>query len=131
MPNSVLIFEPSAVIRELCIDVLEASGFSVDTANDTVGAVTATMTTDYSFIIIGDSNSRDALTMPLSIREAEQLSGKYTPIIGVFEQRDRSACLSVGMDDCVQMPLSMNLLKQAIDRWSHYSRGRAAIPNVA
>lgn len=131
MQNSVLIFESSPVLRELCVDVLVASGFSVDTVSDTTSAVSATMSSSYSFIIIGDTDSCSALSLPVSIRAAELACDRYTPIIGLCSQSDRSSCFSAGMDDYVQMPLSINAFKEIIDRWFHYSVGRWAISDVA
>ncbi len=131
MRNSVLIFEESAVIRQLCVDVLEASGFTVDTVDDTVSAVSAVILIDYSFIIVGDSNIGEPLAMPASIRAAEQACGKYTPMIALGERSDRKSCFAAGMDDYVQMPLSINALRKTVDRWFHYSLGRMHISGVA
>jgi DNA-binding response OmpR family regulator len=124
MPNSVLVFEESAVIRELCIDVLLASGFTVDTVDDTATAINAIVQSDYSFVIIGSSATAEAVDVPVSIRAAEEACGKYTPIIGM-------CCESSDMDDYVQTPMSMKTLKETVERWFHYSVGRTPISGAA
>jgi DNA-binding response OmpR family regulator len=124
MPNSVLVFEESAVIRELCVDVLVASGFIVDTTDDTATAINAIVHSDYSFVIIGSAGNAEAVNMPVCIRAAEEACGKYTPIIGM-------CCASTDMDDYVQMPMSMKTLKETVERWFHYSVGRTPMSGAA
>jgi DNA-binding response OmpR family regulator len=124
MPNSVLVFEESAVIRELCVDVLVASGFVVDTVDDTTSAINAIMVSDYSFVIIGATTAAESVDMPVCIRAAEQACGKYTPIIGM-------CCASTDMDDYVQTPMSMKTLKETVERWFHYSVGRKPVSGAA
>jgi DNA-binding response OmpR family regulator len=120
MLNHVLVCEESPVIRELCVELLAAAGFSVDTVDDTTGVPDALAGNDYSFIVFGGF-AADSLD---SIRTAQEAAGKYAPVIGV-------CCDAAEVEDCICTPISMSSLKQTFDRWVHYARGRSGATAAA
>lgn len=120
MLKCVLVIEDSAVMRELCVDVLLQAGFAVDTVHDTTAAMPAVANTDYCFIMLG---SATPVAVSL-IRAVQEACGKYSPLIAV--SGSAAQC-----DDRIQMPVSSESLRSTLDRWFHYSRGRARVSDAA
>jgi DNA-binding response OmpR family regulator len=97
------------------------AGFQVDTVGDTTAALDAVASTDYSFILLGvgdDGKTANAL------REMQIVSGRYSPLVSLTGDDNVS-------DGFVQMPLSAASLRQSLDRWFHYARGRALVSPAA
>lgn len=121
MANRVLVYQPSAVVRELCTQVLLDAGFQVDTVGDTTAALSAVASADYSFIVLGVSDNGATAN---ALREVQSACGKYSPLISL--SGDDGVC-----DGFVKMPVSVETLRQNLDRWFHYARGRALASSAA
>jgi CheY-like chemotaxis protein len=82
----------------------------------------------------------DGFEATRAIREAESLSGRHTPIIGLTAhamEGDRARCLSAGMDDYLSKPTSLEKLTQVINMWLKFHDDQEAteqfadLPNLA
>jgi DNA-binding NtrC family response regulator len=121
MANRVLVYQPSAIIREVCTQVLLDAGFQVDTVGDTTAALSAVASTDYSFIVLGTADNGATAA---ALREAQAESERYSPLISL--SGDDGVC-----DGFVKMPMNAASLRQSLDNWFHYARGRALVSPAA
>lgn len=116
----ILLAEDNVVNQEVAASMLTKKGHTVVIANN--GAEAAAMYSKEVFdLVLMDVqmpllNGYDATAC---IRDIENTTGKYTPIIGLTANAmkgDREKCLEAGMDDYVSKPVKINNLLSALDR---------------
>jgi CheY-like chemotaxis protein len=62
----------------------------------------------------------DGFEATQAIREAEFRTGRHIPIIAMTANAmpdDRDICLAIGMDDYISKPVSLETMRDVIDRW--------------
>lgn len=116
----ILLAEDNLVNQEVAAGMLNKKGHTVVIANN--GAEASALYQHEAFdLVLMD------VQMPLlngyeataRIRDIENVTGKYTPIIGLTANAmkgDREKCLEAGMDDYVSKPVRIKDLMSAIDR---------------
>lgn len=111
----VLVAEDNAVNQVVFAQILEALGFRFAIAGSGEEAVRLWQDLEPQIVLMDitlpDITGYEACRR---IRELGRASGRETPVIGVLVQafeRDREDCLSAGMDDILQKPLSSDAIE--------------------
>lgn len=116
----ILLAEDNLVNQEVAASMLNKKGHTVVIANN--GAEAAAIYNKEAFDLVLMDVQMPLLNGYLAterIRDIENVTGKYTPIIGLTANAmkgDREKCLEAGMDDYVSKPVKLNDLLLAIDR---------------
>jgi CheY-like chemotaxis protein len=128
--------EDSAPNRLVATAILSKAGYSVDTAENGVQAVSAVTRRPYGLVLMDIAMPEmDGLEATQTIRA---LGGKPSdvPIVamtaGAFDE-DKQRCLDAGMDDYLSKPIVRAELLSAVDRWlkrSEAGEGRRTRPNA-
>lgn len=118
----VLLAEDNDVNRELAVIMLENFGCCVDTALNGREAFHAALGKAYDLVLMDcQMPEMDGYEATRLIREREkEKEAVRIPIValtGHATDADRSKCLSVGMDDYLSKPFSMEKLKGILARW--------------
>ncbi len=128
--QKVLVVDDEAGIRELLVDVLGMSGYSVTATEDGLRAFNILKSEKFD-IVIADVN------MPLldgyGLIERMRESGDQTPIILLTargENKDVSKGLSLGADDYVAKPFSFDVLVQRIAAVLRRTQGSQAADRI-
>ncbi len=120
-PGSILVTEDSAVNRRLLLAQLHRLGLDADTVENGRQAVEAAARTDYVLVLMDCRMPElDGFAAARAIRELDAGRGRYTPILAVtagVSAEERQRCLAAGMDECLEKPLRLALLQQALLRW--------------
>jgi len=135
-PARVLIVEDNPINRKVLMKQLQKIGIQVESSENgqaAVAAIQAGLTPD---LVLMDCRMpiMDGFEATRQIRLWENQSGRtHLPIIAVtanaFED-DREDCLSVGMDDFLAKPVSINDLRDKLAQWlSQEQMGTAASGN--
>ena len=134
-----LLVDDSNIVRMVIAKQLEVLGLITDTAADGLLAVEAVKANDYDLIFMDVMMPNlDGMEATKQIREleAEQVKArgenpdkKRTVIVGVTGYTNRSDCLNAGMDDFLFKPVTIQQLKEAIERWCPQAtfKGSAAL----
>jgi CheY-like chemotaxis protein/HPt (histidine-containing phosphotransfer) domain-containing protein len=115
----VLLAEDNPINQEVAVELLRASGLTVDVASNGVQAVEMAQRERYDLIFMD-------VQMPLmdgfeATRLIRQIPGReHTPIVAMtanaFEE-DRRLCLAAGMNDHLGKPVELRVLRAALQRW--------------
>ena len=115
----VLVAEDSEVNRMLLTRQLERLGVAADVVRNGREAIAAAERRDYPLILMDLRMPEvDGFDATREIRAAED--GRRVPIVAVTgnaSQADRETCLAAGMDDHLAKPVTMDSLREVIDRW--------------
>jgi len=116
--HSILVAEDNPTNQTLIVSQLEALGYTSDLAKDGQEALNKMVNTDYQ-LLITDCNMPlvDGYKLARTIRER----GNHTlPIIGLtadaFPEK-KAECLKAGMDDQITKPVSLQTLKDTIEKY--------------
>jgi len=116
-----LLAEDNPINQKLAVVVLQKAGYSVDTVNTGLEAVSKAKSNQYNAILMDvQMPDMDGLEATQQIREWEQDRATHIPIIAMTAhamQGDRERCLEAGMDDYVTKPLQPRVLFSALSRW--------------
>jgi PAS domain S-box-containing protein len=105
----ILLAEDNVINRALAAGILEKRGHSIVHAANGREAVTAAAQEAFDLILMDvQMPEMDGLEATHRIREAEQATGRHTPIAAMTAHAmagDRERCLDAGMDDYLAKPL--------------------------
>lgn len=117
----VLVAEDNAVNQIVFAQILEGLGFRFTIASDGEEAVRLWQELEPQIVLMDVTlpgiSGYDACRR---IRDLGRASGRTTPVIGVLAhafERDREDCLSAGMDDILQKPLSSEAIEAVFQRF--------------
>jgi CheY-like chemotaxis protein/HPt (histidine-containing phosphotransfer) domain-containing protein len=122
-----LVAEDNPVNQEVAKMMLEVMGCSVDLAENGIQAVELAMATSYDLILMDCQMPQlDGFEASRMIREREAAAnvGKSSQrpmtiiaITGNSTDQDRDLCLSMGMDDFLRKPYTIEELRAILARW--------------
>lgn len=118
----VLVAEDNLVNQKVTVLQLKELGFDAFVVGTGKAAVEEALLGSYIVVLMDCQMPKmDGFEAVSKIRQAEALSGKRIPIIGLTAQAmagDRERCLEVGMDDYLSKPLTIDKLREKMDFWS-------------
>lgn len=123
--GKVLLVEDNKINIKVATTMLQKLGFEYDIANNGQEAVDQLSNTGYKAVLMDcQMPVMDGFTATRTYREHEQKDSakQRTPIIamtGNAMKGDREACMEAGMDDYLSKPVSMQSLKEKLDKWTH------------
>jgi CheY-like chemotaxis protein/HPt (histidine-containing phosphotransfer) domain-containing protein len=120
--HHLLVVDDNETNRRVALAVLDHLGFATSFACDGIEAVEAVKHGNFSMVLMDcHMPNMDGFAATTAIREWEKLQGRpFMPIIAVSAsafQDDRNRCSSVGMNDFVAKPVTLNSLQAAVQRW--------------
>jgi CheY-like chemotaxis protein len=129
----VLVAEDNPVNQKVAARMLENLGYSVDVAEDGLGALEAFSSTDYGAILMDVQMPKvDGYRATEEIRRREVEHGAArTPIIAMTAnamEGDRERALDAGMDDYVPKPAKREELDAVLKRWIPQEEGVLTSP---
>jgi PAS domain S-box-containing protein len=117
----ILLAEDSALIRRVAHFQLEELQYGFDTVENGVEAVAAVAAGKYELVLMDmrmpEMNGLDATR---AIRETERISGRHIVVVALTAnvlEVDRKACIDAGMDDFLAKPLTLDALREVLERW--------------
>src|SRR6185436_9574356 len=117
----ILLAEDNPINQKLAVTVLQKAGYSVDTVETGVEAVSKAKLHQYNAILMDvQMPGMDGFEATQQIRTWEKDHGIHIPIIAMTAhamQGDRERCLEAGMDDYVTKPIQPRVLFSALNRW--------------
>lgn len=118
----VLVAEDNLVNQKVTVLQLKELGYDAFVVGTGKAAVEEALLGNYIVVLMDCQMPKmDGFEAVSKIRQAEALSGKRIPIIGLTAQAmagDRERCLEVGMDDYLSKPLTIDKLREKMDFWS-------------
>ena len=121
-PLNLLLAEDNLVNQKLAIRLLEKRGHTVTVVDNGREALSATARRLFDLVLMDvQMPEMDGITATLKIREREQTSGVYQPIIAMTAlvlQGDRDRCLAARMDGYLSKPLRPVELDEVLDEYS-------------
>jgi CheY-like chemotaxis protein len=124
-PVTILVAEDNDVNQLVVEQILETTGHSFLIVPNGREAVDAHARLQPKVILMDVSMPvMNGLEATKAIREAEEGSGRRTPIIGLTAHAlkgDREMCMDAGMDDYMSKPISPDKLTDKITEWLGHS----------
>ena len=118
----VLVAEDNLVNQKVTVLQLKELGYDSFVVGTGKAAVEEALLGNYIVVLMDCQMPKmDGFEAVSKIRQAEALSGKRIPIIGLTAQAmagDRERCLEVGMDDYLSKPLTIDKLREKMEFWS-------------
>ncbi|TWH46717.1 ATP-binding protein [Sporomusa sp. KB1] len=119
--GTVLIVEDNPVIQQVVVSQLGHLGLTADVAGNGQEAVQKALKTGYKLIFMDCGLPLlDGMAATRLIRDKEAAIGGHTPIIALSGKSmpdEQQQCLAAGMDDCLVKPVSLQDIKQMVERW--------------
>jgi len=131
-PLWILLAEDNPANQRLAVLQLQKLGQEVEAVDDGAQAVNAILKSQrpYAMILMDcQMPVLDGFDATRQIRTTEQISGDHIPVIAMTAnatQADRQACLEAGMDDYISKPVTLESLRQIVERWGRVRRLPAA-----
>ena len=120
----VLVAEDNIVNQEVAVLLLEELGFNAHVVSNGRMALEASNDPNCQLILMDcQMPDMDGFEATMSIRQREKQSGDHVPIIAMTAhamEGDRENCLQAGMDDYVSKPVTINRLREVVQRWLSY-----------
>jgi CheY-like chemotaxis protein len=117
----VLLVEDSPVNLEVGVAILESMGCRVETATNGRHALDRHAAGQYSLIFMDcQMPEMDGFEATVEIRRREAVSGTHTPIVALTAsvvEDGRQRCLSVGMDDYLAKPFTLDQMRAMLEIW--------------
>ncbi|MBG6080922.1 PAS domain S-box-containing protein [Rubrivivax gelatinosus] len=114
----VLLAEDNVINQEVVVDLLQAAGLQVDTADNGRQALEMALRTPYALILMDvQMPGLDGLAATRQIREH---LGNAVPIVAMTANafaEDRAVCLDAGMNDHLSKPVEPQRLFDTLRRW--------------
>jgi signal transduction histidine kinase/CheY-like chemotaxis protein len=121
----VLLVEDHAVNEIISQHLLERLGCEVVTASDGQAALDTLRAQAFDLVFMDcDMPVMDGFTATRVIR-AEEAEGCHLPIVALTAQTisgDRERCLEAGMDDYLSKPVTVEALREVLERWGKPDR---------
>lgn len=123
----VLLAEDNVVNQKITLRQLEKLGYGAESVLNGEEAIDAVNRDTFDLVLMDcQMPVMDGFEATMQIREAEVHSGKkHLPIIAMTAnvlEGDRDACISAGMDDYIGKPVSLDQLREVLDRWLPITR---------
>ena len=122
--GKVLLVEDNKINIKVATTMLQKLGFEYDIAINGEEAVKQLSNTGYKVVLMDcQMPVMDGFTATRKFRDNEQKTQTTrTPVIamtGNAMKGDKEACMEAGMDDYLSKPVSMQSLKEKLDKWTH------------
>ena len=118
----ILVAEDNALNQKVILRALERIQCSVDIANNGEEALALWARQDYDLILMDcQMPVVDGYQASTRIRQAEQQTGRRTPIIAVTAnalESERLRCLAAGMDEYIPKPFDLERLRETVLRYT-------------
>lgn len=118
---NVLIVEDNPVIQQVLISQLRHLGLTPEVAGNGPEAVQKALNGDYKLIFMDCGLPvLDGMAATRLIRDKEAVSGRHIAIIALTGRSlpdELQQCLAAGMDDVLVKPVSVQELRQMVERW--------------
>jgi PAS domain S-box-containing protein len=129
----ILIAEDNSTNREVALAILRKLGLRADAVADGAEAINALESIPYDLVLMDMRMPvMDGIEAACQIRKPQSAVLNHDiPIIALTAnamQSDRDSCLAAGMNDFVPKPISVAVLRTALNRW--LPTGDAAIPSA-
>jgi two-component system, sensor histidine kinase and response regulator len=122
----ILVAEDNKVNQWVTMRMLQKMGCQADLVCDGASAISSVSANSYDLVLMDlHMPVVDGLEATRRIRKLP-VAQSSIPIVALTASalfRDRSECLSAGMDDYLSKPIEIKALRRVLDRWGH---GRAA-----
>ncbi|MCW2773373.1 MAG: Histidine kinase [Nocardioides sp.] len=116
----VLVVEDNPVNQLVAVGLLEALGYTAQTADDGIEALEALTETTYDAVLMDVQMPRmDGYAATRAIRAAED-GGRRLPVIAMTAaavEGERERCMAAGMDDFLTKPVDPSALAAVLDLW--------------
>jgi CheY-like chemotaxis protein len=101
--------------------LLQKLGYGADVVCSGMEAVEAACKRNYKCILMDVQMPEfDGFDATRAIRQAEQTTGRHTPIIALTAlamDGDKERCLEAGMDDYISKPYNLQQLRETLNKW--------------
>lgn len=120
--SRILLVEDTPLNQRVAEGMLATLGYKADLVCNGQQAVDQVRSTDYHLVLMDvEMPVKDGLQATREIREYEQQHGQAsTPIVALTAHAlkgDREKCLKAGMSDYLTKPLTMDALRDCLQRW--------------
>lgn len=119
--GKVLLVEDNPINQEIAVAMLQSLGVRVELANNGAEAIAMLARSAFTVILMDcQMPIMDGFQATLFIREQERAAGTHTPIVALTANAvadDRAECLSIGMDDYLAKPFTLQQLSRLLERW--------------
>lgn len=130
----ILVAEDNPIGRKLAKMQLESLGYSADVTSDGREALNAQMAHHYPIVLMDcEMPEMDGYAATRAIRQGEA-GGLRATIIAMTAnaiEDDREKCLAAGMDDYIAKPVTIEVLRTALSRWTDAQREKKAARAVS
>ncbi len=120
----VLVAEDNIVNQEVAVLLLEELGYNAHVVANGKLAVDAAQDPNCQLILMDcQMPEMDGFEATRLIRQRETATDQHIPIIAMTAhamEGDRELCLQAGMDDYVSKPVTINRLRDVVQRWFNY-----------
>jgi len=120
----VLVAEDNIVNQEVAVLLLEELGYNAHVVSNGRMALEASQDPNCQLILMDcQMPDMDGFEATMLIRQREKQSGDHVPIVAMTAhamEGDRELCLQSGMDDYVSKPVTINRLREVVNRWLEY-----------
>jgi len=124
-PAPVLLVDDNATNRKVGSILLERLGLEWHVATNGLEALEAIRAKQFSVILMDcHMPEMDGFETTVAIRQLEEQSNTYTPIIAVTAlvmDGDRERCIAAGMDDYIPKPIDVDVLRIKLNQWMQTS----------
>lgn len=129
--GDVLVAEDNEVNQIVFAETLQQLGYAYRIVSDGEQALAAWRKSPPDVVLMDVAMPvKNGLQAAADIRAAEKVLGSHVPIIGVIAfavASDQQRCLEAGMDDCMAKPISVEKLREKLEKWlSHPAAERLA-----
>lgn len=121
--NRILVVEDNAVNQKVALLMLEKIGYKADVASNGREAVDILKNRKYDIIFMDvqmPEMDGFAATEFIRSKETDAALNRESVIVAMTAHAvkgDREKCLDIGMDDYISKPISIDKLRQVIDKW--------------
>ncbi len=128
-PHALLV-EDNAVNQRVAVLMLEKLGCQVSVADDGQVALARRAARPFDVVLMDcQMPVMDGLAATRELRRREAPGARRTPVVAMTAHAlpgDRERCLEAGMDDFVSKPVTLDALRQVLERWARPGATEAA-----